>query len=275
MTTHDIMEVALDLAELKEVPADSGVHVPSERVRKVFATVDCDVGDLLLARELRCDAVLTHHPQGAASLNGWTLIRRQIEQMVEEGVPIAKAEAAIQRRMTQVEIGGHAQNYARTVQAAQLLKMPFLNVHLPCDIVTRRLIAEKMAPFNRPESRATVADVIEALQEFPEQRQAATQPKVRLGAPDRLAGRVTVAIAGYTNGGLDVLRAYFEAGVGTVLSMHFPESDLREAREQTLAGNLVVTGHMASDSIGINFFLDELHRLGITVVRGGGIVTPA
>jgi putative NIF3 family GTP cyclohydrolase 1 type 2 len=79
------------------------VHVPSEKVRKVFATVDCDVGDLLLARELRCDAVLTHHPQGAASLNGWTLIRRQIEQMVEEGVPIAKAEAAIQRRMTQVE----------------------------------------------------------------------------------------------------------------------------------------------------------------------------
>ena len=68
---------------------------------------------------------------------------------------------------------------------------------------------------------------------------------------------------------------YFEAGVGTVLSMHFPESDLREAREQKLAGNLIVTGHMASDSIGINFFLDELHRLGLTVVRGGGIVTPA
>jgi hypothetical protein len=161
------------------------------------------------------------------------------------------------------------------VQAAQLLKMPFLNVHLPCDIITRRLMAEKMAPFNRPESRATVAEVVEALQEFPEQRQAATEPKIRLGAPERLAGRVTVAIAGYTNGGIDVLRAYFDAGVGTVLSMHFPESDLREAREQTLAGNLIVTGHMASDSIGINFFLDELHRLGLTVVRGGGIVTPA
>lgn len=274
MRTDDIMEVALDLAELPEVPADSGVHVPGEKIKKILATIDCDVGDLLLARELKCDAVLTHHPQGPASLHAWTLIRRQIDQMVEDGVPIARAEAAIQRRMAQVEVGSHAQNYARVVQAAQLLKMPFLNVHLPCDVITRRLIAEKLTGFNKPESRASVADVIAALQEFPEHRHAATEPKIRLGAADRFAGRVTVAMAGYTNGGVDVLRAYFEAGAGTVLMMHFPEGDLREAREQKLAGNLVVTGHMASDSIGINVYLDELRRLGLTVVRAGGIIAP-
>ena len=101
---------------------------------------------------------------------------------------------------------------------------------------------------------------------------AATLPQVRLGAPDRFAGRVAVAMGGYTSGGVDVLRAYYEAGVGTVLMMHFPEADLREAREQKLPGNLVVTGHMASDSIGINFYLDELQRLGLTVVRAGGII---
>ncbi len=274
MRTEDIMEVALDLAELPEVPADSGIHVRGDKITTLFATIDCDVADLLLARELECDGVLTHHPQGPAALHGWTLIRRQIEQMVAEGVPIARAEAAIQRRMAQVENGSHAQNYGRVVRAAELLEMPFLNVHLPCDVITRRLITEKLAAFNGPKSRATVAEVIAALQEFPEQRRAATQPTVRLGAADRLAGRVTVAMAGYTSGGVDVLRAYFEAGVGTVLMMHFPEADVREAREQNLPGNLVVTGHMASDSIGINVFLDELQRLGVTVVRAGGIVNP-
>jgi hypothetical protein len=274
MTTDEIMRLALELAGLQEIPADSGVHVPGERLRKLYATVDCDVGDLLLARGLGCDAVLTHHPQGAASLKGWTLIPRQIEQMVEEGVPIARAEAAIQRRMAQVEIGSHAQNYARVAEAAGLLRMPFLNVHLPCDIVTRRRIAERMAPFNRRESRATVGEVVQALLEFPEHRRAATEPRVRLGGAERLAGRVSVAIAGYTNGGVDVLRAYFEAGVGTVLSMHFAEADLREAREQRLAGNLVVTGHMASDSIGINVFCDALEQRGLEVIRAGGIVTP-
>lgn len=272
MTTEDIMEVALDLAQLHDVPSDSGVHVRSDSVKKLLATIDCDVGDLLLAQELKCDAVLTHHPEGVASLHGWRVIRRQIEQMVECGVPVAKAEAAIQRRLQSVELNSHARNYGRVVQAAQLLKLPFLNVHLPCDVITRRLIAEKMAPFNRPESRATVADVVTALQEFPEQKLAATEPQIRLGASDRLAGRVAVAMAGYTNGGVDVLRACFEAGIGTVLMMHFPEADLREAREQKLAGNLIITGHMASDSIGINLYLDELERLGLKVTRAGGII---
>lgn len=272
LTTEEIMQIALDLSGLTEVPADSGVHVRGDTVRRVFATIDCDVADLLMARVLRCDTILTHHPEGAASLQGWRLMALQIEQMVECGVPLAKAEAAIQRRMQSVELNSHARNYARVVQAAELLNVSLLNVHLPCDVITRRLLTEKMAPFNRPESRASVAEVIAALQEFPEQKLAATEPKVCLGAPERLAGRVAVAMAGYTNGGVDVLRAYFEAGVGTVLMMHFPEADLKEAREQKLAGNLIVTGHMASDSIGINAYLDELERRGLEIVRAGGIV---
>ncbi len=274
MTSEDIMEVALDLAQLGDVPRDSGIHVRSDSIKTIMATIDCDVSDLLLAKALKCDAVLTHHPQGVAALHGWQVMRNQIEQMVECGVPVARAEAALQRRMQEVEIGNHPRNYLRAVQAAQLLKIAFLNVHVPCDLITRRLIMEKLAAVNDPKSRAAVADVVALLQEFPEQRAAATEPQVRLGAPDRLAGRVAVAIGGYTNGGVDVLRAYFDAGVGTVLMMHFPEADLREAQEQKLAGNLVITGHMASDSIGINVYLDELARLGLTVTRAGGIIVP-
>jgi hypothetical protein len=71
---------------------------------------------------------------------------------------------------------------------------------------------------------------------------------------------------------VEVLKAYFEAGVGTVLVMHFLEADLKEAREQKLTGNLVITGHMASDSIGINLFLDDLARRGVDVIRAGGIL---
>lgn len=274
MTTEDIMEVALDLARLREVPADSGVHVRSDTVRNVFATVDCDVGDLLLARELKCDTVLSHHPEGVAGLTGYRLIRAQIDQMVEAGVPIARAEAAIQRRLQQVELGSHARNYGRVMQAAELLKMAFLNIHVPCDVITRRLISERLSPLGTPDRRATVADVLTLLQEFPELRAAATEPKVRLGTPENFAGRIAVAMGGYTSGGVDVLRAYFDAGIGTVLMMHFPDADLREAREQRLAGNLVVTGHMATDSIGINYFLDELERLNLKIVRAGGLVIP-
>jgi len=273
MTTEQVMKIALNLSGLTEIPPDSGVHLPGDKIHRVLATIDCGVDDLLLARVLRCDAVITHHPEWTASLHGWTLIARQIDQMVECGVPVAKAEAAIQRRMHSVELNTHPRNYGRVLQAAKLLNLAFLNVHLPCDIISRRIISEQMARFQDAESRATVADVIAVLQEIPEQTVAATEPKIRLGGPDRLAGRVAVAMAGYTNGGVDVLRAYFDAGVGTVLMMHFPEGDLKEAREQKLAGNLVITGHMASDSIGINVYLDELERRGLDVIRAGGLVT--
>ena len=273
MTTEQVMKIALNLSGLTEIPLDSGVHLRGDKIHRILATIDCGVDDLLLARVLRCDAVITHHPEWTASLHGWTLIARQIDQMVECGVPVAKAEAAIQRRMHSVELNTHPRNYGRVLQAATLLNLAFLNVHLPCDIISRRIISEQMARFQDPASRATVADVIAVLQEIPEQTVAATEPKIRLGGPDRLAGRVAVAMAGYTNGGVDVLRAYFEAGVGTVLMMHFPEADLKEAREQRLAGNLVITGHMASDSIGINVYLDELERRGLDVIRAGGIVT--
>lgn len=274
MNTTEVLRVALDLAGLSDVPADSGIHVRGKGITKVYAAIDVDVGDLLLAREVGCQAVITHHPEGAASVHGWQLIRRQVDQLVEAGVPPARAEAAIQRRMAAVELASHARNYDRIVQAAALLKMPFLNVHVPCDILSRNVILKQIQPCNEADSTATVAQVIEALQDIPEQRRAATRPQVRLGSPDRRAGRVAVAMAGYTNGGVDVLRAYFEAGVGTVLMMHFPEGDLREAREQELdaMGNLVVTGHMASDSIGINIYLDELERRGLEVTRAGGII---
>jgi putative NIF3 family GTP cyclohydrolase 1 type 2 len=273
MTTEQIMKIALNFSGLTEIPPDSGVHLRGDKIQRILATIDCGVDDLLLARVLRCDAVISHHPEWTASLHGWTLIARQIDQMVECGVPVAKAEAAIQRRMHSVELNTHPRNYGRVLQAAKLLNLAFLNVHLPCDIISRRIISEQMARFQDAESRATVADVIAVLQEIPEQTVAATEPKIRLGGPDRLAGRVAVAMAGYTNGGVDVLRAYFEAGVGTVLMMHFPEADLKEAREQRLAGNLVITGHMASDSIGINVYLDELERRGLDVIRAGGLVT--
>jgi hypothetical protein len=40
MTTEAIMQVALDLAGLSDIPTDSGIHVRADSVRRVFATID-------------------------------------------------------------------------------------------------------------------------------------------------------------------------------------------------------------------------------------------
>jgi len=39
-------------------------------------------------------------------------------------------------------------------------------------------------------------------------------------------------------------------------------------------GDFIVTGHVASDSVGINPFIDELESWGIEVITYGGIVRP-
>ena len=44
MTSEDIMEVALDLAQLTEIPRDSGIHVRSDNTRPILAPIAWALG---------------------------------------------------------------------------------------------------------------------------------------------------------------------------------------------------------------------------------------
>jgi hypothetical protein len=80
-------------------------------------------------------------------------------------------------------------------------------------------------------------------------------------------------MAAGTNGGAPVYRTYYEHGYDTILAMHIDERDLRELEQlQRPDANLVITGHMPSDSIGMNRILGELEQLGIEVIAGSGVI---
>ena len=53
-------------------------------------------------------------------------------------------------------------------------------------------------------------------------------------------------------------------GIGTVVGMHMSEEHRREAEKNHI--NVVIAGHMASDSLGMNLFLDKLEEQGIDVI---------
>ena len=61
-----------------------------------------------------------------------------------------------------------------------------------------------------------------------------------------------------------------QAGIGTVLGMHISEEHKKEAEAANI--NVVIAGHMSSDSLGINLFLDELERRGVDVVPSSGLI---
>ena len=59
-----------------------------------------------------------------------------------------------------------------------------------------------------------------------------------------------------------------QAGVGTVVAMHVSEEHKKEAESANI--NIVVAGHISSDSLGINLFLDELEKQGIEIIPCSG-----
>ena len=273
MNTQEIFYIALKAAGLEEAPADSGVIVPGENIKKIAFGVDIEAAEIMLARELGFDCVITHHPQGSHRVDLCKVMDNQIDRMVKAGVPINKAQKVLAERKGQVDRGMHVTNYDRAAHAAKMLKMPFIAIHSPADFLVENYLQSYLDERMADNPRALTKDVIELLLEIPEYKNSYTKPKVRVGSEESFAGKVFVTMAGGTSGGKEVFKAYFEAGVGTLVVMHVPEDVIKAVKEQNI-GNVLVAGHMASDSVGINLIIKEFEAQGLEVTRMAGVIEP-
>jgi hypothetical protein len=52
--------------------------------------------------------------------------------------------------------------------------------------------------------------------------------------------------------------------------MHIDEEHKKEAESASI--NVVIVGHMSSDSLGMNLFLDKLEKKGIKIVPCSGLI---
>ncbi len=263
--TRTIMRVGLDLAGWKKIPADSAVHVKGKNIRKVMIAIDVGIAELILARNLGCDAVIAHHPIGKAAINFYKVFGRHVDYLVEQGVPRRTARRAVAKLKERVETRTHADIYSQVVGAARAMKMPLVNIHQPCDEFMRQVILKAIKD-GRTEY---VSDIVKSVSKIPEFGKAATKVRVKLGSEKNKAGRWALVIAAGTNGGYSVAKAYFEHGVSTVIYLHVDYGDLTKLKEEKVNGNLVVLGHLAGDSIGLNGLADLLEEMGVETVRIG------
>ena len=267
VNTEEIMELALRLAGLQEVPEDSAIYVSGDNIRKILFGIDAGVPELLLAKQLGYDAVIAHHPQGGTATTRFhEVFKRHIQQMGAAGIPLEKAEDAVKRKLKELEVQAHTRNYGHTVDIARLLKMPYMNIHTPLDEVGRRIMSEKVDSKIKKDS--TVRDVVSALEELPEFKNAVTEIKIRLGNAENPAGKVVVSHGAGTNGGYEIATTYFKYGIGTVVYIHIRPGDLEKLKAEN-RGNLIVTGHIASDSLGINPLIHELEKRNVSIKRIG------
>ncbi len=276
MNLQDILDWSARLAGCDSVPADSQVYVESPSdVRRVLFGVDIDLAEILWAQGAGFDAVIAHHPLGdRARTNFADVVHRQIDQMGAEGIPRDVAERAVAARLEAIHRRDHMSNVNALVDGARLIGMPLCNVHLACDIIGRNAIVAMLQ--RNADAGSTVGDSIEWFDDFPEYGRGHARPEAWVGSTTNRLGRWTVAMAGGTNGGYPVFSEYFRAGVDTVFAMHIAEDDLHKLRAVAEPDDtLVVTGHMTTDSVGINAVIAGLEERGIEVVRTSGVIAPA
>lgn len=265
------MDIALELAGLESEPEDSGISVPGENIKKILMGVDMETPELLLAKEIGADCVISHHPKaGRQILDFHKVMERQIDKMVSFGVPVNKAQKALEKKMNTVGLGNHARNYARFETAARLLGISYMNIHMPADIIGERIVQSRLDEAFSGRQKTTLDEVVDELIKIPEYKRSISKPAIRVGKGKDYAGRIAVLMAGGTNGGEDVFKAFFDAGVGTIVCMHVPD-DVRAAVNEQNIGNIIVAGHMASDSVGLNRIADAIEERGVELARGFGI----
>lgn len=272
LSTGEMVDLALEMSGSQHLPADSAVYVEGSNLARVMMGIDIGTGELLLAKQLGRDGVIAHHPAGgSATLNFPEVLTRHVELMVEHGVPATAARDAIQAMMTRAILRAQTANFDHIPSVARLLKLPFLNIHLPLDEIGRKIMVDTINEHVEPlGENARVQDAIDALMTLPEFANAQTRIMVPVGAVDQPLGKFAVVHGAGTNGGYPVARAYFDNGVRTVLYIHVAPEEAERLRREG-GGNLIVTGHIASDLLGINRYVAALEERGVEVLRMSGL----
>jgi putative NIF3 family GTP cyclohydrolase 1 type 2 len=163
----------------------------------------------------------------------------------------------LDERKREVERRVLPQNHMRTVDAARLLDLPLMCVHTPADNHASVFIQALM----KKEKPKKVQDIVDILMKIPEYKEAAKElagPRIILGSPHRMAGEIFVEMTGGTEGSKEVFDKFYKAGIRTLVSMHLSEEHFKKVKDANL--NVVIAGHISSDTLGLNLLLDRIEK---------------
>jgi len=262
-----------DLEALENPYLDSRIyHIAADaEVKKVLTGIDIEPAELLLAKEIGgIDLIIAHHPLGKGLAHLADVMDLQCDALNYYGVPINIAEGLMKERISEVARGVNAINHQRTVDTAKLLGISLINSHTPCDNLAAKFIKDLIGKEN-PER---IEDLMSLLKEVPEYKEAikiGAGPKIFVGNPENRCGKIAVTeLTGGTEPGPKIYEKMADAGIGTIIGMHMQEESKKEAESANI--NVVIAGHMSSDSLGVNLFLDELEKREIEIIPCSGLI---
>ena len=106
-----------------------------------------------------------------------------------------------------------------------------------------------------------LSEVVEILREIPEYKSAAKRnagPRILFGDPRNRVGRIFVDMTGGTEGPKEMFEKLEAAGVGTIVAMHLGEEHFKNVQKGHI--NVVIAGHISSDTLGLNLLFDKVAK---------------
>jgi len=247
---------------------------PELEVRGLITGVDMETAEVLLADRLRekgapIDLVFAHHPEGPGFARLDEVMHMQADLWSAQCVGLGAADSLISKRASEIRRHFMPYNHYRAVQSAELMGLAVMSCHTPADNSVQRFV-QRFIDETVPE---TLDDIVRSLRTIPEYDQAAKKgygPELVLGDGHHRPGRIVVDMTGGTEGPTDALNRLSAAGVDTLVGMHYGEEHRKRAEE--LHMNLVIAGHISSDTLGMNLILDRIESQGVEVFCTSGIV---
>lgn len=235
---------------------------PDTEIKKVMVGIDMEGPEVLLADRLiergeAVDLVMAHHPEGGAWASFYDVMGLQISMLKKLGLSNEVAGDLMEERMGEVQRSVASANHFRSVDTARLLNIPYMCVHTPADNHVADYL-QRLFDRKKPARLSNVLSILKDIPEYADGLKKGAGPRILIGEPDRRAGKIFVDMTGGTEGSKRVFSRLSQAGVGTIVAMHLSEEHFKSAKTEHI--NVVIAGHIASDSLGLNLLLDNVDR---------------
>lgn len=258
---------------LKNPYLDSGIHhIEADReIKRIFVGIDIGPAEILIAKEIGgVDLIIAHHPIGKGLAYLSEVMDLQCDVLNFYGIPINIAENLTKEKIEEVARGLGGLNHYRTIDAAKLLKMNLMNVHTPADNLAANFL-KGLIENNKPERTSDLINLLKSIPEYKNAAKTGAGPKIFVGSKENHCGKIAlIEITGGTECSPKLYEKMSQAGIGTIIGTHISEESRKEAQAANL--NVVIAGHISSDSLGMNLFLDELERQGIEITPCSGLI---
>jgi hypothetical protein len=190
--------------------------------------------------------------------------------MFEEAkMPVHTAQKIVEERCKEIERRLHPVNHYKTLDVAKILKINLMDAHTFTDNLVHDFLNKYIAK-NKPEYVQDLMNLLMMLPEYQQAKHLGMGPLILAGNPKNRVGKYFLEMTGGTNPSSKIYEILSRAGISTLVEMHIPEDSFTKVNEQGM--NIVMAGHMSSDSLGMNLFIDELEKNGIEVIPCGGFI---